>query len=107
MFLGSLNDFTYSADEMRNIAIYEGANRSVVNITTVTVSLNSFLEVLPTQGTGSGIIISKSGYILTNAHVVSGADEITITLSDGSIYTGELIGVDNENDLAVLNNRPP
>ncbi|MBN2860008.1 MAG: trypsin-like peptidase domain-containing protein [Sphaerochaetaceae bacterium] len=102
VFLGSLDDFTYSADEMRNIAIYEGANRSVVNITTVTVSLNSFLEVLPTQGTGSGIIISRSGYILTNSHVVSGADQIIITLSDGSNYEGTLIGVDNENDLAVV-----
>lgn len=50
VFLGNLDDFTYSADEMRNIAIYEGANRSVVNITTVTVSLNSFLEVPPYTG---------------------------------------------------------
>ena len=106
VFLGNLDDFTYSADEMRNIAIYEGANRSVVNITTVTVSLNSFLEVLPTQGTGSGIIISRSGYILTNSHVVSGADQIIITLSDGSNYEGTLIGVDNENDLAVVKIEP-
>ncbi len=102
VFLGKLDDFTYSADEMRNIAIYEGANQSVVNITTVTVSLNSFLDVLPTQGTGSGIIISKNGYILTNYHVVSDADEISITLSDGSNYDGALIGLDSENDLAVV-----
>ncbi len=106
VFLGNLDDFTYSADEMRNIAIYEGTNRSVVNITTVTVSLNSFLEILPTQGTGSGIIISKSGYILTNSHVVSGADEIVITLSDGTSYEGILIGTDNENDLAVVKIEP-
>ena len=102
VFLGDLDSFTYSADEMRNIAIYEGANQSVVHITTVTLNLNSFLEVLPVQGTGSGIIISENGYILTNAHVVQDADKMTIRLFDGSTLDATLIGLDNENDLAVV-----
>ncbi len=102
VFLGDLDAYTYSADEMRNIAIYERANRSVVNITTVTLDLNSFLEVLPIQGTGSGIIISESGYILTNAHVVQDAATMTVTLHDGTVSEAALVGLDNENDLAVL-----
>ena len=102
VFLGDLDAYTYSADEMRNIAIYERANRSVVNITTVTLDLNSFLEVLPIKGTGSGIIISESGYILTNAHVVQDAATMTVTLYDGTVSEAALVGLDNENDLAVL-----
>jgi S1-C subfamily serine protease len=102
VFLGNMDDFTYSAQEMRNIAIYEEANRSVVHITTVSLSLNSFLEVLPVQGTGSGIIISEDGYILTNAHVVQDAAQLNISLHDGTNHDARLVGIDQENDLAVV-----
>ncbi|MGK7371579.1 MAG: trypsin-like peptidase domain-containing protein, partial [Candidatus Halalkalibacterium sp. M3_1C_030] len=44
------------------------------------------------RGLGSGVIVSKDGYIVTNAHVVNEADEITVGLSDGSEYDGEVIG---------------
>jgi S1-C subfamily serine protease len=97
-----MDDFTYSAQEMRNIAIYEEANRSVVHITTVSLSLNSFLEVLPVQGTGSGIIISEDGYVLTNAHVVQDAAQLNISLHDGTNHDARLVGIDQENDLAVV-----
>lgn len=102
VFIGKMDSFRYSADEMRNIAIYEKANRSVVHITTLSSSVNTFLEVLPTQGTGSGIIISDEGYILTNAHVVEGSEYLNIKIHDGSSYEATLIGSDKENDLAVL-----
>jgi S1-C subfamily serine protease len=102
VFLGDLDAYTYSADEMRNIAIYERVNQAVVHITTVTLNLNSFLEVLPVQGTGSGIIISENGYILTNAHVVQDAAQMSIRLYDGTTLEASLIGIDRENDLAVV-----
>ena len=54
------------------------------------------------QGQGSGFIISQDGVILTNAHVVDGADEITVRLSDQREYTAELIGADERSDVAVL-----
>ena len=54
------------------------------------------------QGAGSGVIISKDGYILTNNHVVEGAKEIRVTLWDRSVYLAEVIGVDPSTDLAVL-----
>ncbi len=55
-----------------------------------------------THSLGSGIIINPEGYILTNDHVVRGADEITITLTSGEQFNGKLIGSDETTDLAVL-----
>ena len=51
---------------------------------------------------GSGVIVSSEGYILTNQHVVEGADEIEVALADGREATAKVIGVDSETDLAVL-----
>ncbi len=56
-----------------------------------------------TKGAGSGIIVdARQGYILTNAHVIAGADKITITLSDNRAFSAELIGTDPKADIAVL-----
>jgi serine protease Do len=55
-----------------------------------------------TQGAGSGVIISKDGYILSNNHVVEDAKEVTVTLADKNEYTAEIIGRDPKTDLAVL-----
>lgn len=52
--------------------------------------------------TGSGVIISKDGYIVTNNHVVEGADELTVTLNDNSEYSARIIGNDKTTDLALL-----
>lgn len=54
------------------------------------------------QGSGSGVIISEDGYIVTNNHVIEDANEIEITLSDNSTYTAKIIGSDPSTDLAVL-----
>jgi serine protease Do len=54
------------------------------------------------QGMGSGVIISPEGYILTNNHVVEGADEVSITMADRKEYKGRIIGRDPQTDLAVL-----
>jgi len=54
------------------------------------------------QGTGSGVIISKEGYIVTNNHVVSSANKLVVSLADGRELTGELIGTDARSDLAVI-----
>lgn len=54
------------------------------------------------QGSGSGVIISDDGYIVTNNHVIEEANEIEITLSDNSTYTAKIVGTDPSTDLAVL-----
>ena len=54
------------------------------------------------QGQGSGLIFSKEGYVLTNAHVVEGATKVTVTLTDGRIYEAEVKGCDEIVDIAVL-----
>ena len=59
-------------------------------------------DELVKQGSGSGIIISEDGYIVTNQHVIADASEITIILNTGDEYTATLIGADSKSDLAVL-----
>lgn len=54
------------------------------------------------QGSGSGIIISEDGYIVTNQHVIDGATEISVILNTGDEYTAKLVGEDSKSDLAVL-----
>jgi Do/DeqQ family serine protease len=56
----------------------------------------------PQQGLGSGVIVSPEGYILTNNHVIEGAAEIQVTLSDSRRTTAQLIGADPDTDLAIL-----
>lgn len=58
-------------------------------------------------GQGSGVIISKDGYLLTNRHVIDGAQEIEVVLNNGTIYPAELVGEDFQIDLAVLRIKEP
>jgi S1-C subfamily serine protease len=92
-----------SQGENENINIYKNLNAGVVNITTITVGYNWYLEAVPQDGgSGSGSIIDQDGHVLTNYHVVKDADQITVMLADGSDYQGKIVGVDPENDLAVV-----
>ena len=56
----------------------------------------------PRGGSGSGVIVSRDGYILTNNHVVEGATDVTVTTSDRREYTAKIIGTDPRSDVAVL-----
>ncbi|MFA5699550.1 MAG: trypsin-like peptidase domain-containing protein [Sphaerochaeta sp.] len=103
LFEGGEQPWRYSADELQNITVYETVHKSVVNITTNPVrSANEFLDIAPSQGTGSGIILSSDGYILTNAHVVEGSPTITVGLYNNQTYPASLVGIDSEDDLAVI-----
>ncbi len=93
-------------DELNNIQIYERANKAVVYVTTVTMQYTWFYQAVPQEGTGSGVIIDQEGHVLTNYHVISGADKISITLADGTVADGKVTGTDPENDLAVLQFNP-
>ncbi len=90
-------------DETNNIQVYEMRNEAVVNVSTETISYSFFFEPVPREGgTGSGSIIDKRGYVLTNVHVVKDAVRVYVTLADGSRIASEVVGTDPENDLAVL-----
>ena len=54
------------------------------------------------QGIGSGVLVSNDGYILTNNHVVDGADSVKVQLTDGTESTAQVIGTDPKTDLAVI-----
>jgi S1-C subfamily serine protease len=54
------------------------------------------------RGTGSGFVLNREGYIITNAHVVDGAESVTVTLKDGRTIDGEVVGTDNLTDVAVI-----
>ena len=75
---------------------------AVVSIVVETVSYNWFWQAVPETGAGSGIIISPDGYIVTNNHVVEGAQKVTVTLSDGSVFGATTVGTDAQTDLAVV-----
>lgn len=98
----------FDPDELANISVYENRNEAVVNITTEQLSYTWFLEPVPREGSsGSGSIIDKRGYVLTNNHVVENAYKVFITLSDGVQVEGNVVGSDPENDLAVIRFDPP
>lgn len=65
-------------------------------------SFPQFPREFQQRGLGSGLIVDNSGIVLTNAHVVSGADTVTVTLKDGRRFEGEVKGVDEPSDLAVV-----
>lgn len=95
-------------DELANIRVYEGVNRSVANVNTKgTVAAGLFLFEVPSEGAGSASVIDKQGHLLTNYHVVDGADEIQVMLYDGSSYDGKLVGYDEATDVAVLRINAP
>ncbi len=89
-------------DEENTIAVYDRVNASVVNITNIAVTYDFFLNPIPSQASGSGSIISKQGYILTNNHVVKNSDRLIVTLSDGSQWQAKMVGADPVSDLAVI-----
>ena len=82
--------------------IYENNINSVVAIKTEIITRNIFNQIVQGAVAGSGFIISEDGYILTNYHVVEQANSIKVTLVDGREYDAELVGSEEENDIAVL-----
>ena len=75
---------------------------SVVEVKTSYVQKGTFFGDYVTSGAGSGVIISKDGYIVTNNHVIADAEEISVTLKSGKEYKAKLVGTDDKTDIAVL-----
>ena len=95
-----------TADEQINIRVYESVNRSVVNITTSATVRGPFQDA-EVSGSGSGFVVNRDGYILTNHHVVEHAEVLQVGLFDGSIVDAQVVGVDPSNDVAVIRIEAP
>jgi len=93
-------------DEQNNIEIYRGAHAAVVNITSTVYQRNWFLELIPQKGTGSGFLVDDSGRILTNHHVISGSQELEVTLVDQTKYRARVLVRDAGNDIALIQISP-
>ena len=91
-----------SFDEKAVLDVLEKVSKSVVNISTVKLVHHMFYQAVPVKGMGSGTIVDSQGYILTNNHVIHGAERITVTLWNGEVLQGKLIGACTVHDIAVV-----
>jgi S1-C subfamily serine protease len=89
-------------EEVIVTGVFENLKDSVVHITSRGLEVEAFTEPVPVRGQGSGLVISEDGYIVTNDHVVSGADKIEIRLSTGYVTSAEIVGADPSTDTAIL-----
>jgi S1-C subfamily serine protease len=88
--------------ERRVIDVYQRVSPAVVSINTRVMVRDFFYNAVPQEGSGSGFVIDTSGHLLTNYHVVDGAEEITVVFGDGDSYAATVVGADPRNDIALL-----
>ena len=100
--VSALTDEGLSEVEQTIIRIYREMSPSVVHITSTALVYDFFFNVVPQRGSGSGFIIDKRGYVITNNHVVEDARSLEVTLASGRKVPARLIGRDPLNDLAVI-----
>jgi len=92
--------------EAENVRIYKQAAPAIANIVTRAVQYDFFYNAVPVEGAGSGFVIDTEGHILTNYHVVVGAQTIEVTLGDQSRFKARYIGADTRNDIALIQINP-
>lgn len=88
--------------ELTNQQIAATVSPSIVGVSNMSYSQNSYLNINTVQSTGSGIIISTDGYIVTNNHVVSNANKLKVNLASGDEVDAKLIGTDATTDIAII-----
>ena len=99
-------DAALTEDEAINVRIYRQVSPAVANILTKATEYDFFMDPVPVEGAGSGFVIDPRGYILTNFHVVEGAQSIEVVLGDQSRYPAKFIGADQRNDVALVKIEP-
>jgi len=99
-------DAALSNDEILNVRIYRQTSPAVANVLTKATEYDFWMDPVPVEGAGSGFVIDNKGYVLTNFHVVQGAQSIEVVLGDQSRYPAKFIGADQRNDVALLKIEP-
>ncbi len=99
---GKQHDERLTEEESTNVRIYRQASPAVANILTKATEYDFFMDPVPVEGAGSGFVIDPRGYILTNYHVVAGAQSIEVILGDKTRYPAKFIGADQRNDVALV-----
>lgn len=94
--------FTAVGDERLGFASVISRIQSSVVAINVTGTATYYYQTYPTEGSGSGVIVSEDGYVVTNNHVISGGQNITVYLFDGTTYPAKLVASDPDTDIAVL-----
>jgi S1-C subfamily serine protease len=93
---------TLSALENQVTEAVERLSESVVSIDSVRVTRDFRYGLVPIEGKGSGLIIDREGYVITNNHVIDEATRVQIHLKDGRTFLGEVVGSDASTDIAVI-----
>ncbi|MBX3052446.1 MAG: trypsin-like peptidase domain-containing protein [Caldilineaceae bacterium] len=88
--------------ERRVIDVYDRVAPSVVNVTTQVLRRGFFFDVIPEEGAGSGFVLDLDGHVLTNFHVIDGAQQIEVTLGNEQTFPAQVVGSDPRFDLAIL-----
>jgi len=95
-------DAALTDEESINVRVYRQASPAVANILTKATEYDFFMDPVPVEGAGSGFVIDTKGFILTNNHVVEGAQTIEVVLGDQTRYPATVVGADPRNDVALI-----
>jgi serine protease Do len=88
--------------EEKIVEVVEKVVPSVVSVSTTRLARTQLSRVIPVKGQGSGVILSDTGYIVTNAHVIENAQDVDVTLTDGRTFKAVVVGESKVKDLAIL-----
>src|SRR3982751_5579019 len=97
-----VTDPSLATDEQNNVEVYRALSPGVANITSTVVQQGFFGDVEEGQGSGSGSVIDDQGHILTNYHVIEGAERLSVSLGGNKKYPAKVVGGDPDTDLAVI-----
>lgn len=101
------NNAGLAPDEAVATYVYETNDRSVCNIGTRIGAARGIFGENPTEDSGSGFVLDQEGHILTNNHVIEGAQRVLVTMQDGAEFDAEVVGADPINDMAVVRIKAP